>query len=169
MKGLPEFMKYVDETLEQESSYQFQTLITRFWPQSAERPDLDRIHKALLGTGKYLIERGEIGGNMMISKSPNYEINQSLIIANKSSVSANYWVKRMAIVSTVIAAITGAFIAGTFFKDDAPNLQPINTQLELIRQSQDSMRKFQKGIDSSLQTMAKDSSKKIFVVHDLKK
>ncbi|MDP9042217.1 MAG: hypothetical protein M3N30_09555 [Bacteroidota bacterium] len=101
-------------------------------------------------------------------------VNESLIVANRSSVTTNQSIKDLNdkttlfygsqktfnIIALLIAGLTGLFIAMQYFKDDAKDLKPIYTRLEQIMRSQDSMRKAQVRIDSSLSTMAaKDSLK----------
>ena len=85
------------------------------------------------------------------------DLRNDVNTVNKSVRDTNYWIKRTSIMSVVIATITGVFIAGEFFKDASPDLQPINTQLKQIEQQLDSMRKSQKGIDSSLRKAVIDS------------
>lgn len=74
MKGLPEFMEYIDKALIEESSYQLQHLIMNHWKNSPERPDYDRIIEALKSTGKYVIDKGKTGGNLIISRNPLFKV-----------------------------------------------------------------------------------------------
>jgi hypothetical protein len=75
----------------------------------------------------------------------------------------NKWVKVTSIISVGIAAITGTFIAMQYFKDDGENLKPIYKQFEDTVPLLDSMQKYQRGINSSLRTMANDSLKKVLI------
>ncbi len=85
----------------------------------------------------------------------------SIIDTNKSVASTNYWVKRTSIISVVVASITGFYIIKQSIKDYGKNPSHTDTLLQKTLLLLDSMKQFQKGIDSSLQIMAsEDSSKK---------
>jgi hypothetical protein len=92
------------------------------------------------------------------------KVNQSLIRTNRSTRRINNTLKKTNIVGLVIAGVTGCFIAMQFFKGDAKDQQSTNTRLEHLEQISDSMLRVQRGIDSSLKIMAKDSLKNIHVL-----
>lgn len=82
------------------------------------------------------------------------ETNISIKKTNKLLITTN-------IVSVMIAAFTGLFIALQFFKDDGSIPQSTNTLLKQQKQILDSTIQIQREIDSSLKTLGKrDSSKK---------
>lgn len=83
--------------------------------------------------------------------------NISLQETNTSIRDINKTLKTTNILGVIVAAITGVFIALTFLKDDGKELRSIYTQLKQTSQILDSMRKAQKGIDSSLGKAVKDS------------
>lgn len=100
----------------------------------------------------YLTDKGEyksitIDNEVFISKDHNYKLNNL--------------VKTNAIVTMTLAGVTTLFIVlGHFKKPSLPDLTPIYKQLQQTSKLLDSMRLSQKGIDSSLRTMANDSLKK---------
>lgn len=97
--------------------------------------------------------------------------NQSAITTNESLRATNDSVrdlnvetqkyygrqKLLAIISLVIAGLTGLFIAMQFFKDDSKDRQLQHTQSTQMLRIQDSMLQSQKGIDSSFRKAVKDS------------
>ncbi len=65
--------------------------------------------------------------------------------------------KLFTIISLVIAALTGLFIAMQFFKDDSKEQRLLHIQLTQMSRIQDSMLQSQRGIDSSFRKAVKDS------------
>ncbi len=92
--------------------------------------------------------------SILLKRNPNFELNENIKETNVSVQNLNNKLVTFNKLTILIAAFTGIFIAGSFFKDDAPNLQPTNKLLEQIVLSQDSIKQYQKGIDSSLKMMA---------------
>jgi hypothetical protein len=86
--------------------------------------------------------------------------DQSLLDTNSSVRNINGWLKATGIISLVIAAVSCVYIALDYTNaKNEPDLSPTNKQLERTSQILDSMLQVQRGIDSSLETMAKDSTK----------
>jgi hypothetical protein len=111
----------------------------------------ESVSAMLVNTGKYIRE-------------PNKNEDKGYNILLNPTFSSNRSIRFNSRVTIFIAAITGVFIALQLFKDDAKDLRLINKRLERLEQISDSMLQAQKEIGSSLQTMAKDSLKKIYVL-----
>jgi hypothetical protein len=83
---------------------------------------------------------------------------------NNSILSTNTSTRITGICTVIVAAITCLFIALDYSKKQTlPDLLPLNRQLERTSQILDSMLTVQRGIDSSLWTMANDSIKNVSV------
>src|ERR1041385_5015222 len=90
------------------------------------------------------------------------EVNTSILQTNQSVRDTNQIVtsisktqKNIAYISLGFIAISTIYLVATYYKDDSPSLKSISKQLQQQGRLLDSMRKSQKGIDSSLKTMAK--------------
>jgi hypothetical protein len=106
----------------------------------------------------------EVSKSTLLTNTSLREANASLTATNTSIRRLNTFLIYSNILALLNAAAPGVFIALTFLKDDGKDLQPIYTQLGQQRKLLDSMLQSEKGINSSLQTMAKDSVKKILVL-----
>ncbi len=91
---------------------------------------------------------------ILVKRNPNFELNENIKKTNVSVQNLNDRLVTFNKRTILVAAFTGIFIAGSFFKNDGPKLQPTNKLLEQIVISQDSIKQYQKGIDSSLMIMA---------------
>jgi hypothetical protein len=111
----------------------------------------------LTDKGAELVER-------RLEKQRQKLVDASLLETNQSVKDTNYWVKRASIASAVIAFLTLLYIALDFYKESPKtDISPLQEQ---IRQSSillDSIRKHQKGIETSLQTLANDSTKNVLI------
>lgn len=90
------------------------------------------------------------------------EVSNSIIKTNDSVQQTNKLVrdiskaqKNIAYISLGFIAISTIYLVATYYKDDSPVLKSISKQLQQQERLLDSMRKSQKGIDSSLRIMAK--------------
>jgi len=151
-----ELIELVEANLRERGALELYNATEAIYQRELSKPETDEVIGILEETGKYVISNGR-NGNLTIKRNPNYDTNQSVIATNISVSTTNLWLKRMAIASTIIAAITGTFIGLDWAKDASPDLQPLYKQLEQTRQLLDSMQKFQKGIDSSLRIAVKNS------------
>lgn len=107
----------------------------------------------------YIMEKEQHESVLFLNKETKiyYEKQEDI---NKSIVDFNETLKITNIIAIIIAGITGFFIAFSAVKDDSAQLQLLNKQLKQTVLILDSMQKTQIRIDSSLKTMAKNSSKK---------
>lgn len=154
--------------------------------------ELQRIIAILQENNEYIVTHASY--TYFASRNPNYSLNQSLIAANQSSIDSNESLKaaNASIIETnrsvkdlnsntktyykhqrntayaiaAFTALTLSFSVASFVRTCGKN-QPPTLQLSPdMRSKLDSSLLFQKAIDSSLRIMAKDSSKKIFVIRD---
>jgi hypothetical protein len=94
-------------------------------------------------------------------------VNASILQTNTSVQDTNRTVsevsktqRNLAYISLFIVAISTVYLILTFYKSDSPILKSIDTKLQNQEILLDSMRRYQKGIDSSLRIMAKKTSLK---------
>jgi hypothetical protein len=105
---------------------------------------------------RYIVE--DINGyDHYIKMNPSYGLEESVKATNENVRTTNIYLRVSGIIATIIAGITGVYIAMDFYKDASPDLQPINTQLETIERRLNNMQQSQIGIDSSLRKAVKDS------------
>lgn len=95
------------------------------------------------------------------------DTNTSVKETNKSVRSTNYWIKRTAIIGTVIAFVTLLFIGLDYYKTtqktEKIDISPLTNQLKESQRLLDSIRKYQKGIEESLRTLENDSTKSFLI------
>lgn len=86
--------------------------------------------------------------------------NTSVQDTNKIVQDVSTTQRNLAYISLLIVALSTIYLILTYYKDDSPALKSIDRQLQRQERLLDSMRKSQKGIDSSLMIMAKKTSPK---------
>jgi len=81
--------------------------------------------------------------------------------------STNYWIKRAAIISTVITFVTLLYIALDYYKTtqttEKIDITPLTNQLKKLQRLLDSIIKYQRGTEESLRTLANDSTKNVLI------
>jgi hypothetical protein len=111
--------------------------------------DIDKISALIVKDGKYLRTVSPNNKeNYYISRNPNHELNQSMKSTNASIQSLNNWLKATNVVSVAIAAITGFFIAMTYFRDGAEKPTQIYKLSSPIMQQPDTQQQKRKTIQS---------------------
>lgn len=119
--------------------------------------ETERIAYVMQNSGEYVC-KNSVQQGWYVFENPNHKLEQSVLSTNESARNTNYWVKRMAIASTLVAATTGVFIAwDVFIKNDSPDLQPLYQQLQQQTRILDSMQRSQKDIATHIQKISTDT------------
>jgi ABC-type transport system substrate-binding protein len=169
------FLDFVESKISTEGSYLLQHAVNEFYNKTnTNKPLLEKAASYLQGTGKYVIVKAFITGNLTIERNPNYETGQSVIETNTSVKETNTSIqalnkattdnipiqKKLTFANVLVSATAVIISAVALLKGDSPEVKQL--QKLLIQKSQliDSISQYHKEIDSSLKVFLERSSNK---------